>query len=178
MAKEHEENISKKVQELYLYPYRSKGENVLRGGAWMASWIVGIVVQQSANQKIMGGAYFIFALSLLLEFVPEGRTYFLPRIIHGFFCVLLFIMLLGSLFLSFAAEEQSLDGLYAILENAPAHVGWIVFVMMLIGVGLVFFEAHKLFSQEESTQNPEREHEIKRTIFMESLNGNPKGGNT
>ena len=80
MNKKNKIRISKAVKDLYLYPNRSKGENVLRGAVWLSSWIVGIMVQTTTDYRAMGGAYIIFAVSLLLEFITEGRNSIIARI--------------------------------------------------------------------------------------------------
>lgn len=179
MTDEQKKHTAKTIQELYLYPYYSKGENTLRGGAWMASWIVGIVVQQISGPQVLGGAYFIFALSLLLEFVSASRAQSVTRFVHGLFCVLLFIMLLDSLFLIFGnppAEDAELNWFYSLLAKTPFFVGWIVVAMMFISIVLVLTEAHKFFYDEEAElkRKAEVSQEVEREHFMDNL----KGGST
>lgn len=170
---------SKTIKELYLYPYRSKEENAIRGGVWMASWIVGIVVQSTTSHQALGGAYFIYTLSLLLEFVPESRKQPLARVVHGLFCILLFIMMLGALVISFGNSANK-NMIYHISTEALPCAGWIVFIMMLVGMLLVFLEGHKHFYDEEAEMQQEIEtrREIERIRFKEYLSGSPKGGNS
>lgn len=181
MTVEQKKSAAKIAQDFYLYPYRSKEENAIRGAAWMASWLIGIVAQQSVSPQILGGAYFIFALSLLLEFVPQSKHHFIPRLIHGIFCTLLFIMLLGAVVLSFGgtpAEGVTPNWLYLFLIGAPPYMGWISFIMMLIEVMLAFIEIHKSFYDEkaETERKTEEKRENKRIQFMERLNGPQEGG--
>lgn len=181
MTVDQKKLAARTVRDLYLYPYRSKEENALRGAAWMASWLIGIAVQQSASSQVLGGAYFIFSLSLLLEFVPESRQRPIARYVHGFFCVLLFIMLLGALLLSFGgtpAEGATPNWLYSLLIGAPPYMGWLSFIMMLIEVVLALTEAHKSFYDEkaELQQKTEEKQENKRKLFTEHLNGFQEGG--
>lgn len=176
MIDERKKHTAKTIRELYLYPYYSKGENVLRGGAWMASWIIGIVVQQVSGPQVLGGAYFIFALSLLLDFVSASRARSVARFIHGLFCVLLFIMLLDSLFLIFgniSTESGELSSFYSFLTRTPFCVGWIVFVMMFISIVLVLTEAHKFYYDEEaeSKRKTEIRQQAEREQFMDNLTG-------
>lgn len=167
------------MEELYLYPYRSKEENALRSGVWMASWLVGIVLQSAENRQTLGGAYFIYSLSLLLEFVPERRKRPLARIVHGLFCILLFIMLLGALVISF--ENSTKENLiFQITKAILPFAGWIVFIIMFVGMLFVFLEVHKYFYDEavEESQELETKREIERKRFKQCLSGAPKGGNS
>ena len=180
MTEEKKKLAARTVRELYLYPYRTKGENVLRGIAWMASWLVGIVVQQTTSSQVLGGAYFIFALSLLLEFIPENRTRPISRIVHCLFCILPFFMLLGALVLSFgnsSTEEGTSNRFYSVLVILPPYMGWIAFVVMLGGVVLALVEAHKFFYDEEAQSQFETEDKqaMERQRFLDNLNGTQKG---
>lgn len=182
MNKEQKKLTMRTVKELYLYPYRSKGENVVRTIIWMASWFIGIVIQSSTNHQALGGAYLIFASSLLLEFVPENRTRPLTRFLHGIFCILLTIMLLGALLLIFEGitdNEIKSKWFYQHLIAAPPCTGWAIFIMMLISLGLVLIEVHKYFYNEvELQQENEQTRETIRNQFYNSLNGELQGGET
>lgn len=182
MNEERKRLASRTVRELYLYPHRAKGENTLRGIVWMFSWIVGIVVQRAATNQTLGGAYVIYAISLLLEFVPESKERPLAQFVHGLFCVLLIIMLLGSSILIFGdgpSGEAAKNGLYLFVANASFYIGWVVFIMMFGGVVLALTEAHKLVYDEESVSQRKNEElqEAERKRFLENLNGAMKGGN-
>lgn len=180
MTADQKKHVAKAVKDTYLYPYRSKEENAIRGAAWMASWLIGIAVQQNVSPQTLGGAYFIFALSLLLEFVPENRWHPIARLIHGFFCAILFVMLLGALLLSFGgtpAEGTTPNLLYSLLLKAPPYMGWLSFIMMFIEVVLALAEVHKNFydEQAEVQQESERRQETKRNLFRENLNKSVEG---
>lgn len=179
MTEKDKKRLAKTIRELYLYPYRSKEENILRGGAWMASWIIGIVVQETINMQSLGGAYFIFAASLLLEFIPEKKNSSLATIVHGFFCTLLFIILLNALIISFGSNSKETI-VPILLSGFSFCLGWIVFAIMFLCVILSVVEVHKLFYDEKlSTQiEAEEQREIERTQFLNNVNGAPKGGNT
>lgn len=170
------------AKELYLYPYRSKGENVVRAMIWMASWLIGIAIQSTTDHQALGGAYLIFASSLLLEFVPESRTRPLARCLHGIFCILLSIMLLGALLLIFESITDSKvksEWLYQHLIVAPIYTGWAICIMMFISLVLVLIEVHKYFYNETEIQQ-ENDHiqEKVRDQFYSSLNGTAQGGKT
>ena len=159
MTEEKKKRLSSTIREFYLYPYRTKEENLVRGTVWIASWIVGIVVQNAMNQKAMGGAYFIFASSLLLEFVPQSRTKVLTRFVHALFSSVLLVILVCGLFLSFG------DAVFRDMFGKLAFTfGWIFFVMLCFGIVLSLCEAHKCFFDEEAEK--ERKAEKQRDEFM------------
>lgn len=179
---EQKKSFAKIIQDIYLYPYYSKEESIIRCGVWIASWIVGIVFHQVSDLRGLGGAYFIFSLSLLLEFVPVSKMNKLARSFHGLFCVLLVTMFLGSLMLIFGdvstwGEPQNWFLLF--LVKATNFAGWAVFLMMIIDIVLVLFETHKYFYDEEeaSKQKIENRRNAKRKQFMDNLNGPMKGEN-
>ncbi|MDE5931817.1 MAG: hypothetical protein K2H40_04950, partial [Lachnospiraceae bacterium] len=178
------------IRELYLYPYCSKGENIFRGFVWMASWLVGIVLPhtaetallQTAGQQALGGAYLIFAASLLLEFIPEGRTLPLAKIVYGIFCILLFTIATGALVMSFGETSQlgSLPQVFKFLILHLPHIGWIVFGIIFVSVMLAIIEVHKIVYDEDAERQREIEarQEMEREKFMEHLNGSLEGDNT
>ena len=159
--------------ELSLYPHRSKAENVIRGLIWMASWLVGIVAQNSDNSKIIGGAYLIFALSLLLEFIPETRCEVIPKIIHGFFCTMLIIMLLGAIIQSFDEHISNKSNIitslwiYRYISECPTKIGWIVFVMIFLGIILSVFEISTIIPTTKESFPDDTESKL--AIFEEKL---------
>ena len=181
MTEEHKKFVGKTLRELCFYPYRSKEENIFRLATWMTSWLVGIVVQQNAGRQALGGAYLIYSVSLLLEFIPEKRTNPLAKIVHGLFCLFLVFIFLGAFFMIFGTScTKNLHWFYRFLAENPPFFGWVVFIMMLIGIALVLAEAHKFFYNEEAKQQCEDEirREIERERFSEQLNGTSKGENT
>lgn len=178
MTEKKRKLTAKRVRNLYLYPYRSKGENLARGGVWMASWLIGIIAQQTANQQTLGGAYLIFALSLLLEFLPESKEYLLAKIVHGIFYMLLVIMLLGSMLLSFGDTQVKKSLPYQLFVTHLPGIGWAVFVVIAIGTILALAEVHKFFYDEEAENQHKikTEQDSKREQFNNNLKGPQKGG--
>lgn len=182
MTVAQKKDTAKTIQELYLYPYRSKEENTIRGSVWMISWIIGIAFQPATSPKVLGSAYFIFALSLLLEFVPESKKCPWAKLIHGVFCILLVYMLLGALTLSFGPSpdtETEAQIIYSLLLKAPPYIGWTIFFMLLLSVVLSLLEAHKLVYDEDAELQQETENRQKseREQFLCNLEGPSKGGN-
>jgi len=152
MAKTPKKLTAKMIRELNLYADRSKEENTLRGVAWIVSWLIGIVAQKVTDPQALGGAYFIFSLSLLLEFVPERKNHPVAQGIYGVFNSFLVIMLLGSVLLLF--ESVSTDGntaslIYLIVSTALFTVSCLTVIWILIGTLLALTETHKFFYAEE-----------------------------
>lgn len=188
MTEEKKRNVAKIVQELQLYPYRSKFESILRCIIWTASWIIGIVIQPAFNSQSLSSAYFFFAVSLLMEFLPESRTHRVAKVVHGIFCLLLIIMAIGALTLSFAfvnttytsTEKTELNLFCLILSQTLPYIGWTVCIWILISVVLAVTELHEVIfdSNAKSQQEDERSRGLEREQFMNNLNGATKVSKT
>lgn len=75
------------IQEMHLYS--NKIEALIKDSIWIISWIGGIFILQNATDKrTLGGSYFIFSLSLLMEFAYQinGKSYFRSKLFHTLFC--------------------------------------------------------------------------------------------
>lgn len=88
------------LNEMHLY--HNKVESLVKSAFWVISWVGTILSHKNDGFKILNGSYFILSLSLLMEFVPQikEKKYFLSRMIHTIFCVILilvFIVSCGSL---------------------------------------------------------------------------------
>lgn len=85
--------MKKVVSEIHLYS--NKYEMLIKVMIWIISWIGGIVVLLGTkNNDVLASAYFIYSLSLLMEFVPkiEGKTRFWSRFLHTIFCFMMAII--------------------------------------------------------------------------------------
>ncbi len=182
MSKETKKLISETIQELYLYPYRSKGENLIRSIAWFCSWLISVKGQETVSERALGGAYFIFAVSLLLEFYFEKKTLLLPRVLHGFFCALLTVMVFFALVLivNSPSAEQSDPVWYLEMMNTTLCVTGPLFcsIMGINGI-LVGFDLHKCFYDSEKELKREQEANLKvaQEQFTANLIGPQEGGN-
>lgn len=181
MTKERKKITTKMVQDLYLYPYGTMGENVIHGLVWIASWLIGVVGQQSQGTQALGGAYFILAASLLLEFSQPVRTYRLANIIHSIFCTLLFLMLISAFLLitwNVPAEEAAASWIYCLLDILLPCFGWIIFAMIILSTLLALVQAHKYCFDEDAEAQRKiaaiRQEAL--NYFQECLKGPPKGG--
>ena len=77
--------FSPKAYNYYLYT--DDLESVIKTCIWIFSAIGGIWTQQFADAQARGGAFFIFALSLMMEFAPKLKEKFgvVARIVHLIF---------------------------------------------------------------------------------------------
>ncbi len=178
MSKTPKKPTAKMIRELNLYADRSKEENTIRGVAWIVSWLIGIVAQQVTKPQALGGAYFIFSLSLLLEFVPERKKHPVAQGIYGIFNSLLVIMLLGSVLLLF--ESTSTDGntassIYSIVSTTLFTVSCLTVIWIFIGTVLALTETHKFFYAEEAgvhDNNEDSSNELRKQ-FISNLQMSP-----
>lgn len=198
MTEEKKRNAAKIVQELQLYPYRPKLDSIFRYAVWITSWTIGIALQPALNSPSLGSAYLFFAVSMLMEFLPESRTHPGARVVHGIFCFLLFIMAIGALTLIFGfvnttdastgttgtyiytadtyPEKAELNLFCLNLSQALLYIGWAVCIWMFISVALALTEMHKVIydSSAKSQQEDEHSRDFKREQFMNNLNGSTK----
>ena len=183
MTKDKKKRISEIIQELYLYPYRTKGENLIRSSAWLASWWIGVKGQEAIDEHALGGAYFIFALSLLLEFFSAQKTHKITRFIHGTFCLLLVITAAFAFVLvtkSSPVEGTETIEYYSLMSTILIIAGHTLCIIMFCNMILIGFEPHKFFYDAEAELNQANEciREAAQKQFTANLLGPQKGGNT
>ena len=169
MKREKKECVAEIIRELYLHPYVSKEENIVCGCVWLASWIIGIMAQQNEEPQAIGGAFLIFSLSLMLEFV------------HGLFCIMLVLLLAGSIFLIFYKRTSLvIFGRSLNVKDSMYYMGWIVFFRILISMILSLFEIHRFLYDKEKVMEFENEEEKNKIaiIFMDKANGTKGGMNS
>ena len=171
---------SKIVRELYLYPFKSKSENGIRIVVLVVSWLVGIFFQRSADYRAIGGAYFVFACSLLLEFPPnESRTKRVAMVVHGLFSLLMFSMVVLSFGLVIDSDVTDAGLLrHQQMADALFYMSWTVIIFMGINLLLRLLDTDKLiYNEAEQAQAAvELQHDEVRAMFESNLRGQPKGG--
>ena len=174
MTIETKKIIANNIRELYLYPYRSKGENLFRGGVLLGAWIIGILSQKALNNNALGGAYIVFSLSLLLEFAQDSKNETIPRIIHGIFVFLQFVLFLGSLVLSYFPNSNSPDtGVAGFLAKGTEPICTIICIMIFVSCFLTLIDAHRIFYNEIDSDKDEKLEVVElREQFMKNLKGN------
>lgn len=99
------EKLKKTVSEIHLY--KNKIESLIKVVIWIISWIGGILVLLGdENKEVLGSAYFIYMLSLLMEFVPKiyDKTQFWSKLLHTLLCFIMSIVCLLSVSILFGAS--------------------------------------------------------------------------
>lgn len=101
---EEMKKVKKIIIEVHLYT--NKVEALIKTVIWIISWIGGILVLLNTTDKnVLGSAYFIYTLSLLMEFVPKiyGKTESWSRFLHTVFCFTISIVLVLASAILFGA---------------------------------------------------------------------------
>ena len=164
MSKTPKKPTAKMIRELNLYADRSKEENTIRGVAWIVSWLIGIVAQQVTKPQALGGAYFIFSLSLLLEFVPERKKH---PVAQGIYVLLLFE--------STSTDGNTASSIYSIVSTTLFTVSCLTVIWIFIGTVLALTETHKFFYAEEAgvhDNNEDSSNELRKQ-FISNLQMSP-----
>lgn len=66
----NKERVKSTISEIHLY--NNKLEALIKVVIWIIAWIGGIIVILDVeNKEVLGSAYFIYMLSLLMEFAPQ-----------------------------------------------------------------------------------------------------------
>lgn len=100
------------------YLYTDDLESVIKTCIWWVSAIGGIWTQQFADARARGGAFFIFALSLMMEFAPKlkEKSGFVARAVHLVFLIAIIVILsLSFAFLFGAKLPDKCDDLLTLL---------------------------------------------------------------
>lgn len=108
------EKIKKVIIEVHLY--ENKIEALIKILIWIISWIGGILTLLGTEEKrVLGSAYFIYTLSLLMEFVQkiDNKTLFLSKLLHTVFCLLMSIVCMLSIGVLFGLSLP--DGYFTLM---------------------------------------------------------------
>ena len=157
--------FSPKAYNYYLYT--DDLESVIKTCIWIFSAIGGIWTQQFADAQARGGAFFIFALSLMMEFAPKLKEKFgvVARIVHLIFLTAIIVILSFSFALLFGATlPKYCDNLLNFLLVAV-----IAFISInCIGCCLGIIE---LFNKSPAPKDPVRDMD---SVSQEVVNFNEK----
>lgn len=102
-----------KINFYDVHLYKDKIEAFIKTGIWIISFIGGILaLSNSQNKEFVGSSFFIYTLSLLMEFVPQikEKAELSSRILHLIFCALLStdcFLSIGILFGVFSSDKYS-----------------------------------------------------------------------
>lgn len=107
------------------YLYADDLESMIKTCIWILSAIGGIWTQQFTEDRVRGGAFFILALSLMMEFAPKikEKSVIAARIIHILFLIVIVLMFSFS---------------FALLFGAKVSSGFIICLNVFLGVIIAF----------------------------------------
>lgn len=128
----------KVIAEIHLY--KNNVEALIKVLIWIMSWIGGIrVLLGTENKGVLGSAYLVYTLSLLMELAPRihGKTEFWSRFIHTILCFMLsaVCVLSGSILLGVSLS----DTYYLVMF----HLTRCVIIFMVIDTVILWVEQEK-----------------------------------
>lgn len=160
------------IQEMHLYS--NKIEALIKDSIWIISWIGGIlIVQDVIEKRTLGGAYFIFSLSLLMEFAPQikDKSYFRSKLSHTLFCTSILIIMFMAIGLLVGLEGNHLYFNIMFLLSIVA-LGYIVLTFFLLWLGK---EEDSRNTRVDGTHSVISSNDLAVQKFQESLNGGKLG---
>lgn len=124
--------IRKVISEIHLYS--NKIEAFIKILFWIISWFGGICPFLELDDKsVLGGAYFIYSLSLLMEFAPGiiKKGEFLSKLFHTLFCFVIALICLLSVGILLGVALS--DGSYFLISIlSKIVVGYMVVDIFLL----------------------------------------------
>jgi len=146
------DKLKKIIKEIHLYS--NKLEMLIKIGAWGISWIGGILTLQNISQKeTLGSAYFVFSLSLLIEFSPKiaSKKEFFSKLAHTIFCSVLLIIFFISVSLLLGVK---LSGKY---YSIMFFLSKSIFIYMIIDFIILWLSSEDIsdtsYDLEKSTKD-------------------------
>lgn len=144
------EKAKKIINEVHLYT--NKIEALIKTVIWIISWIGGILVLLNTTDKHpLGSAYFIYTLSLLMEFVPKiyGKVEPWGRFLHTVFCFTIAIVCILAVAILFGATLP--NGFFTLMWGLTCFV----IVYMVIDTFLLWMELDPDVKNMEEENNNE-----------------------
>lgn len=140
------QRLNRVFDEVHLY--ENKIESFLRVLGWVASWAGGILSIVINSKTLFSSAYFIFSISLLMEFAPriDKIKYKLGRIIYTLFCFSIAIIWI----ISVISLLTGIDDNY-VLNIIMFIISICVLVYMIIDCAILW-----LFGFEKKTDVPSK----------------------
>ncbi len=108
------------INDMHLY--NNKIESLIKTTIWVISWMGGVLTITKSCDGI-ASAYFLFSLSLLMEFADKikGEKEYAANVLHAIFCILSALLLVLS-FGMLITIKISTDFLYAISIILTAYM--------------------------------------------------------
>ena len=109
------EKIKEILKEIHLYS--NPFEMLVKGMIWIISWGGSVyILKDTTEQVALGSAYFIFSLSLLMEFAEKLtlKKHIISRIIHALFCFVIAAVCVGAIFIiiGITLNENKINAMY------------------------------------------------------------------
>lgn len=167
-------NAEKAIAEMHLY--KNKIEALIKVLIWIVSWIGGILVLfKTENKTVLGSAYFIYTLSLLMEFVPRiyEKKEFLSRLVHTMLCFVLSVVCAFSISILLGVSLS--DIYYMVMFILIVFV----IVFMVIDTFVLWIKQDKTDMSVENKEPDKKECDEKRKfeeLLLEGNLGNIKEG--
>lgn len=120
------------LNEMHLYT--NKMEYLIKLLIWVLSWIGGIYVLRHKTEGV-SSAFFVFSLSLLMEFAPKikGKRRLFTRIIYTVFCFgISAVLVMAALLL--------LDNNYdPLIHTAMTRISVVILALMILDCLILWF---------------------------------------
>lgn len=178
------------ARQIYLCPSGSPFENFGYGFIWAVSWLLGIVIQSKTNQTVLGGAFLIFGLSVVMTFINDIRNHWLPRLFYCTMIVFSSVMAIISVLYFIgnipdldAFSEETLVGFRYTLFIS----GWLIFGIITLCAVLGVIKLHSwIFKLEEAEAKEKQDQQLMIEEILKNyldhekgspaVTGNPNGG--
>lgn len=157
------EDTGKIIEEVHLYV--NKNEALIKVIIWIISWIGGILVLLGTEDKeAIGSAYFIYSLSLLMEFVPKiyKKERFWNKFRHTIFCFAISIVFVFSTAIILGVSLSSV--FYTVIFRLTVCV----VVYMVIDTFILWLQRERPLMNDENMEINENAH-VEQAKFEETL---------
>lgn len=159
--------LKKTIAEIHLY--ENKIESLIKVVIWIISWIGGILVLLGTEDKeVLGSAYFIYMLSLLMEFVPKiyGKTQFWSKLLHTLLCFMMSVVCLLAVGILFGVSLPDLG--YTVMLILTI----IVIAYMVIDTFVLWLESENSLVDVENNSSDGNLDSQELKFFERLLEGN------
>ena len=164
------ENVMEKAKAVLkeIHLYTNKVEMFIKLCIWIISWMGGILsIYDSKTKEGVASAYFIFSLSLLMEFASKigEKELFISKIVHTIFCS----FITGVFFISGAIllGRELGNGWYTFLF----YLTVVIIVCMVIDCVILWLSKEEEMQVKNDSSDTMAENKVK--VFEEKLkNGN------
>lgn len=166
MSKSGEYMFTETLSEIHIY--HNKLEYFIKLLIWWVCWLGGVWVLWTSAEGV-ASAFFVFALSQLMEFSPKilNKKHFWSRLCHGLFCVIITIVLLISMALLFIKEYN------VACHRAMNLLSLITLIYMSLDCFILLMEDEK--DNDTNYKAEPASDDVAVDKFQESLHSGPLG---